>query len=295
MRPGPRPAALPPDLPLPLTVAEALTRLSRSRIGARDLFAGIHGVRGRAPLNLADHLELLAARLPEDAFFSHHTAALMWDAPLPWRQEQDPLVHVTVAPPARAVHAKGLRGHRRMVLAGDVRTVRGLRVSSPERTWCELGSVLALNDLVAVGDHLLRTDRPRTSRTALSTRLDAGIRLGGISNLRAALPLLDGRSHSRPETFVRLLFLSAGLDPDIQHVVVETETGIARRADFAFPRCRLIVEYQGDYHRSKRQWRSDMRRRAALEEQGWRVLEINAEDLREPEVLIARVRRLLAH
>ncbi|MDZ4046071.1 MAG: DUF559 domain-containing protein [Rhodoglobus sp.] len=56
---------------------------------------------------------------------------------------------------------------------------------------------------------------------------------------------------------------------------------------------RLIIEYQGDYHRTRAQWRKDMTRRSRLEARGWRVMEVGADDLRDPRELVARVRARL--
>ncbi|MBU1589284.1 MAG: hypothetical protein KKH51_15270 [Actinobacteria bacterium] len=56
----------------------------------------------------------------------------------------------------------------------------------------------------------------------------------------------------------------------------------------------MILEYQGDYHRSMSQWRKDMTRRSRLEAQGWYVMEINADDLGDPVELVARIRSVLA-
>jgi very-short-patch-repair endonuclease len=83
-------------------------------------------------------------------------------------------------------------------------------------------------------------------------------------------------------------------EPDVNYVVVNTETGRDIRLDLALRSYKLVIEYQGDYHRSKDQWRKDMTRRTRLEAQGWRVMELNADDLRDPVELVARIQRTLA-
>jgi very-short-patch-repair endonuclease len=75
---------------------------------------------------------------------------------------------------------------------------------------------------------------------------------------------------------------------------MDTEQGRLVRPDFAFEEYKTLVEYQGDYHRlTKAQWRKDMTRRSRLEAAGWIVLEINADDLRDPNELVARLAALL--
>ena len=87
----------------------------------------------------------------------------------------------------------------------------------------------------------------------------------------------------------------AGLpEPTINHTLVDTETGKHLRPDFLFAEAKVILEYQGDYHRSRSQWRRDMTRRSRLEAQGWYVMEINADDLGDPVELVARIRSVLA-
>ncbi|CAN5288929.1 hypothetical protein BH11ACT3_BH11ACT3_15600 [soil metagenome] len=82
--------------------------------------------------------------------------------------------------------------------------------------------------------------------------------------------------------------------PDINHVVVRTETGTSIRTDFSYRELKFAIEYQGDYHRTREQWRKDMTRRAHLEDRGWYVLELNADDLRDPAELCRRVLGILA-
>jgi very-short-patch-repair endonuclease len=122
--------------------------------------------------------------------------------------------------------------------------------------------------------------------------LAVGDRISRSANLRAAVGLLDDRAESRPESLLRVLLLSGGLPQPQVNFPIHAQ-GVAFRADLAYPERRLAIEYQGDYHRDQGQWRADMSRRARLEELGWRVLEVNADDLRRPDELCRRVRILL--
>jgi very-short-patch-repair endonuclease len=56
----------------------------------------------------------------------------------------------------------------------------------------------------------------------------------------------------------------------------------------------VLLEYQGDYHRTPEQFRADMTRLSRLEADGWYVFQINADDLKNPEELVARLHRVLA-
>ena len=82
--------------------------------------------------------------------------------------------------------------------------------------------------------------------------------------------------------------------PRINREIVFAEDGDFVRTDFAFDEYRVLLEYQGDYHRTTMgQWRKDMTRRSRLEAEGWFVMEINADDLKHPDELVARIRSVL--
>lgn len=66
------------------------------------------------------------------------------------------------------------------------------------------------------------------------------------------------------------------------------------RADLAFPWPKVLIEYHSDYHSDPDNFRADMTRRARLEPDGWIVMLINVNDLRDPDELIARIRTVLA-
>jgi len=200
-----------------------------------------------------------------------------------------------VAAPLPSPHAAGIHGHRLDINPDDIIRFQGLRLTSPARTWLDLAAELALDDLVAAGDFLIHHRTPLTSRSALRQQTNEAAGGRGVRNARAANELLSDRPESPQESKLRLILIRGGLpEPEINHAIVDTETGKQVRPDFRFRRFKLILEYQGDYHRTKGQWRKDMTRRSRLEAQGWYVMELNADDLLDPEELIARIRTVLA-
>lgn len=237
---------------------------------------------------------MFAARLQEGHVYSHVTAALLWGAPLPWKLERREEIDVAVASPAPTPHANGILGHRLDLAPDDITTVQGLAATSPARTWCDLAPLLRLEDLVAVGDYLLHWRRPLTTRREIDLTLDRMWGKRGVRRAREAVDLLSEMAESRPESELRVVIIYAGLPvPEVNHSEVMTETGRSRRFDLVFRRERVVLEYQGDYHRTKEQWRKDMTRRSELEAEGWYVMEINADDLRDPAALVARIRSAL--
>ena len=287
---------LPPELARsPFTVRDS--QLPPKRLRADDLDRSVRGVRvarSSAPLTLLERCRMLALRLRDDAVFSHTTAALLHGAPLDWRWETSPLIHVTVPADEASPHARGLRGHHAPFPVTDVALVSGVRVASAARTWCDLSALLPLDDLVAAGDYFVHHRMPLTTIPELSRRVRQMTGRRGVRTAREALPLLHDRADSHPESRLRVMLVHAGFRPEINHVLIDTETGRERRPDFLLRDQRLILEYQGDYHRTKEQWRKDMTRRSQLEAQGRRVMELNADDLKDPAELVYRIHALIA-
>lgn len=262
---------------------------TRKRLRSPDLDARVYGVRvtGASADDLRVRCRAFAARLGSGAFFSHSTAARLLGVPLPLRLERLQRLHVTVEAPARAPHARGVIGHSRQVAPDDViRTPDGIRVSSPTRMWCEMAPVLDLADLVAVTDHVIHHRRGWAAASDLAERLQFGDRLSRHPLLRRAIELSSPRAESRPESRLRVYCAAAGLpEPSVNHEHVDTEAGRHRRLDLAWPDRRFAIEYQ---------WRRDMTRRENLRLAGWTILELNADDLADPPLLIARIRTALA-
>jgi hypothetical protein len=280
----------------PFTVSSALDAgwtPGRLRNGA-TLDRSVWGVRDHdRSADLGDRCRRYLARVGPDIFVSHLTAARLYRVQLP--PGLPDAIDLAVRAPRRAPHARGIRGHRLELRDGDLVTLSGLPATSAARTWCDLADDLDLMDLVAAGDHLIRRGQAVTTRAALSSAFAARASRRGRATLREALGLLSARSESRPESHVRVHFLLAQLPvPLINHRRVRADDGWVTRPDFTFPDQRVIVEYQGDYHRLTRaQWRSDMSRRSRLQADGWLVLELNGDHLADPPIMIALVRDAL--
>jgi very-short-patch-repair endonuclease len=98
------------------------------------------------------------------------------------------------------------------------------------------------------------------------------------------------------ETRVRLLLVDGGLpQPVAQHVVCDAFGRFIARVDMAYPKKRIALEHDGDHHRSRSVYQSDVRRRNALTDAGWTVVTIvAAEFYGSPQQIVERVKRLLA-
>ncbi len=177
---------------------------------------------------------------------------------------------------------------------GDVTSWGDLPLTTPARTWFDLAAHLDLGDLVAVGDYFIHHAAPLTDRVQLARVLARNEGQRGVRLAREAIGLLSERAESRPESRLRVLIATSGLPlPEINRTLTDSTTGKCVRPDFLFADYKVILEYQGDYHRSRNQWRKDMTRRTRLELQGWRILELNSDDLKDPAELLGRIRTAL--
>lgn len=249
---------------------------------------------------------LFAAHMHEGEFFSHLTAALLWDLPLP--PVDVDRIDVSVLAPGRAPRGRGVRGHQ---LSGKQVTVvngpDGLRSTSPASTWAQLGDdVRHPYDLAAIADALLVTHRvagpfgrvlrgPLAGRAELESELRRG-RRRGIRSLEEALGRARPGAVSRPETWCRLTIVDAGLpEPVLDHDVYDDAGVFVGCVDLAYPGLRIAIEYEGDHHRvDLRQWNRDIAKHDRLAELGWRVIRVTRTMVfDDPGVLTARVRAAL--
>lgn len=236
----------------------------------------------------------LQHKLPNHAYFCGITAAAIMGVPLPSRHERSTVVHVAVPPSHRAVSGRNIRGHTFCTTAEEVREWHGLRISTPERTWCQLGMPLTVAELVAAGDFLIHWRLPHTNEVALREAIDTSSNRRGIRSLQTAVELLDDRSESPRESHLRVIFVTGGLTGLAVNLPITTSGGFRYRADLAFPDQRVIVEYQSDFHRDPARYRADMTRISRLEADDWYVILVNSDDLGNPAELLRRVRLVLS-
>ncbi|WP_025155830.1 endonuclease domain-containing protein [Leifsonia aquatica] len=292
-----QPTPLPPEFRNdPFRVRDARAAgISSSRLRRADLSRPTHGVRSATPARLDDTAgrcrELLPV-LPDEAIFSHATAAVLHGLPVPARLHDGPL-HVAVPHPTRAPRRPGVVGHQ-LERIERVR-VGGIPTSSRLETWVQLGALLPVDDLVVAGDALLRRHDPHTSIVAIDFAVDAAAGRPGIRRLRTALTLIRPRTDSPMETVLRLAIVRAGLpEPSINHVIPTPTRDY--HADLAYPALRVAIEYDGDHHRTDAaQFHTDIDRLFEIEAAGWRVVRLNRSHLTPDAALaIARITSAMA-
>lgn len=267
------PRPLPPALRSgPFTVADALAQdVPRARLNRRDLAAPFRGVRRSAddPSWLANHLAY-AALMSDSHVFSHLSAARLHAIPLPTRLETDERVHVTLVQ-GRAPRGPGVVGHT-TGRTPSTRLLGRLRVTSPARTWADLAALLTVDELVIAGDRLLGRPEALATPTEMYDAVADASGLRGRRNLAQALTLVRAGSRSPRETRARLALVRAGLpEPELNAPI--PVRGRTLHGDLAYRPWRVLLEYEGDQHRTDPwQWAHDLERYNDLAETGWLVI-----------------------
>lgn len=294
---GVRPSALPVQLgPGPFSTAQAWQLgVPAQRLGRRDI---VHPTRGAhaltEPANLVERAAAFQLAMPRARAFSHLTAAALWGLPLPRALEElasasDAELHV-IAPSRDGMPKRhGVTGHRGLEWRSvAVPTGTGLRVVDVADTWCDLGELphgsLSVTDLVVAGDAAVALLDARAGRpvgvAALRAAMERRNRPRGAVALRRALTLVRAGVRSPMETRARLMFVDAGFpEPEVNAPVTDSGGEWLAEGDLVWRRQRLVGEYQGERHADRRRRSDDAFRRGLVENHGWRVKELWAEDL----------------
>jgi hypothetical protein len=235
-----------------------------------------------------DHLlrcRAAALLMPDRAALGGRSAAAVLGGPEPNYIDQ-----VTVVVPAgdQWRGPAGVRVHRAPLPLEDVRENEdGLRHTTPIRTAWDVGALERTATAVGVLDALVATGRLDVAQ--LQHVIREGVGRWGAQRVRRAFELVDARSESPPESWVRVACALGGLPAPVPQYDVVHEGAWLGRVDLAWPDARLIVEYEGEYHFDGLQIIRDDRRYEQLIAAGWRVIRLSAADLRDMDAVVRRI------
>ncbi|PRY69626.1 hypothetical protein B0I08_102303 [Glaciihabitans tibetensis] len=229
--------------------------------------------------------------LPRQSFYTHTTAARLHGIPVPARVDGAIRYHVTRAAPDRVASSLGVCGHGLKMGADDVVEHDRVRLTSVERTWCDLGGLLALPDLVAAGDYLIHWQDPLTSQRRLAQAVEQLPNRRNVRILRAAVASLSDRSDSPPESMLRVILAAGRFPPAVVTRVVSDGYGeYIAHTDFLIEELGVLLHYRS----------ADVR--GTIDDPwGWSsrddnptdgnplVIELDSDDLRDPAGLIDRI------
>jgi hypothetical protein len=291
---------LPPDLQDEPFDRAALdrARLSQGRAGRKDIVRPYRGVQSTtSPSTVQERCRAYAVRLRPGQFFSHVTAAMLHELPLPRRLEAEALLHVACVRPQMPPRAEGVAGHR-LSRAPLVEPIDGLPACVATEAWCQVAPLLTLDEAVIIADALLQgapVDE-EAARAVLRHRIGE-TRREGCGLLLASLDEARAGSRSPGETRVRLLLVRAGLpQPALNDEIRDAHGRFLGTADLVWRDQRVLLEYEGDLHRTDlEQFRYDIERYERFTDAGWAVVRVTGDDLRggRRDALVARVARRL--
>jgi hypothetical protein len=254
--------------------------------GFRRLAQGVYADPG-LPLDHRLRCRAIALLLPDGAAIGGHSAAAWYGAP--FAALNDP-VTVVRAPEVEWKGPRGVRVHRSRTPLDVVLDADDVPVTSARRTAWDVAALEPLGTAVAALDGMVRAGS--VSQHELVQLVRAGIGRWGVARVRRAVPLVDPRAESAPESRVRVAMVLAGLDP-IPQFEIRAAGQFLARGDLVFPEARLVVEYEGAYHFEGEQIALDDDRYARLRAAGWTVIRLSAADLRDLDGVVVRVRAAL--
>jgi hypothetical protein len=313
----PAPLLLPGD-PVVFTAAEALGHgISRSRLRRADLESlgtGIHRLSGSRPTER----DLAAAMCRQDPSVVVHrvSAARFWRFPLAGRQA----VPAEIRPGEKGTprfatadpHSQGMvriEVRRLLQLAGPGRKRRhtslirwspasipldervrigDLQVTTRIRTLRDLAPILTMDELVMIGDHLVRRprpdleggrDEPYASISQLVSMADSYEGRGALA-LREAMRLIRTSSDSPAETQLRLAAVRGGLPEPLANAPVRIGSVNLGEPDLLWREWKVMAEHEGPRHRTPQQQAKDIARTEKRVNAGWTEVRTTAPDLR---------------
>lgn len=282
----------------PITVRDALASGATPGVLRGPAWSRpIHGVRMPPQRGGgSERVRALAVVVKPGVAFAHVTALRLLGVEVPWRLAGDDRIHTVATSRQDRAQRVGVVAHHSTQDRLEVTVKHGLTVTTPAQTWVHLASDLRSGELVVLADAMMRRQGAMTTvaelrRIALGTR-----KVKGIVAARACLERVRPGTDSSMETRARLVLVDAGLPcPEVNRAIIDNAGQFVAMPDMSYPAARIAIEYDGDIHRTDRSaWRRDVRRFRAIEDLGWTVVRVIADDVvRDSSEFVSRVRRAL--
>jgi hypothetical protein len=162
--------------------------------------------------------------------------------------------------------------------ADDIVMIRGMPVTTPERTAFDIARHLPRDLAVRHLDALARATGIRATEVQLLA--DRYPRARGLPRSRIALPLMDGGAESPQETRVRLILIDDGLPaPRTQ---IRVSDGVREAfLDMGYDEPMVAFDYDGEQHQTnRRRYVHDIGRAELVDGEGWIDIHVVAEHSR---------------
>ncbi|NLT27409.1 MAG: hypothetical protein GXX90_12345 [Microbacteriaceae bacterium] len=167
----------------------------------------------------------------------------------------------------------------------------GMRVVSPPLLLAMLGAELPEHELVAVAEALVTgaenypglrfAARPRVALDALRAEAVRFVGMSGADALTTALDRVRPGVESPMETYLRLRLVDAGLPEPEVNVEIRLPSGRNVRSDLAYRADRVLIDYEGDHHRTDADtWFDDIERVREIVSCGYDHVRVTRRDFR---------------
>ena len=177
------------------------------------------------------------------------------------------------------------------LLDDEVRCIRGMAVTTAERTAFDLARRGPVGQAVARLDALARATRFELPAVQALARRHPKVK--GLRRVDRILGLVDAGAESPKETWLRLLLMDAGFPkPQTQIPVLGPDGHPLYYLDMGWEDEKIAVEYDGDHHRERLHFGSDIVRSEYVAHLRWTLIRVVAGD-RRPEIIF-RVNRAWA-
>lgn len=162
----------------------------------------------------------------------------------------------------------------------DTVKIEGLPTATPLFTAVETARRQKASEAVVVIDALAH--RGLISQAELLARVSRkSPRPRGYTKALSAVSLMDARAESPQESRLRVRLASHDLMPEEAQFEIYNNERFVARVDFAWPKAKLALEYDGEYHYEPSQQRRDFRREQNIIACGWTVIRVNAARMRD--------------
>jgi len=300
------PDPLPPHLARrPFTLDESrAASIPRSRTRAPDLWTPSRGIRvpRGAEVDLVEQCRPYT-EVTRQAVVSHITAARIHGFYLPFRCSEGRSLDLSCPPGVGQPRRKHVTGHRLILPPQEIIQVRGVPVTSIQRTLLDLAPLLTLDELVAAGDQIVCAHdagyrKPKiamVSLEVLNTYIAGHRGHRGLARLRGAMELVRVGVDSAQETRLRLIIVRSPLPVFEPNIRIQDAGGKPLIGpDLACEEYKTCLEYDGGHHTTSEQLDKDHDRDFITASLGWHQVIINKMDMRQgAPVVVTKIARML--
>ena len=261
------------------------------------LLRGVYSVEPDAAQLIVQARAAVVAAGPQ-ARLCEATALRLAGIEMPKRFEDDDRIHIQVSHAISGPRRDGICRHRsaQQLPGTDIAGLPSLHLAE---CWMQLAARATDEELVVVGDGMMRRPRPPDQRPflvapeVLTQAVAESPRRPGIRAVRRTVELVRPRTDSPMESVTRFYLVRAGLPQPAVNFPILDETGWpVYFIDMAYPDVKVAVEYDGAIHAGKaRQIRADIGRRRRLEADGWRFIIATSDDLPDRMGTVVRITR----